>query len=222
MLHFIVEIVLLIKEDTAMKSNRLITFAFTAACVFSTLSCASSKPAVERVGADTVIDLDGYWNDSDVTIVCNSLINDCIASKAIANYKAEHGRAPVAIVGKIRNDSDEHIDTSIVEKKLQYAIINSGVMEFVSDKTERQNLREEKLDQADNASPDTAKSIGNETAADYMMLGSVKTIVQTADNEEVRRYYVNVELHDIETNKIIWMGENSDIKKVVTRPKTKA
>src|SRR5574344_655741 len=205
-----------------MKIKHLAVAAFTAACVFTSFSCASAKPDVERVDAETVIDLDGYWNDNDVTIVCNSLINDCINSKTIAGYKAAHGRAPVAIVGKIRNDSDEHIDTSIVEKKLQYAIINSGAMDFVSDKTERGELREEKLDQADNASPETAKSIGNETGADYMMLGSVKTIVQSADNKEVRRYYVNVEMHDIQTNKIIWMGENSDIKKVVTRPKTKA
>jgi uncharacterized protein (TIGR02722 family) len=204
-----------------MKIKHLASVAFTAACVFAAASCASTKPKVERVDAETVIDLDGYWNDNDVTIVCNSLINECVTSKTIAGYKAAHGRAPVAIVGKIRNDSDEHIDTSIVEKKLEYAIINSGAMDFVSDKTERGELREEKLDQADNASPETAKSIGNETGADYMMLGSVKTIVQSADNQEVRRYYVNVEMHDIQTNKIIWMGENSDIKKVVTRPKTK-
>lgn len=191
-----------------------------AACVLLFTSCGST-PKVERVAADTVIDLDGFWNDTDVRIVCDTLISDCVSSPRIAKFTSENGRSPVVIIGKIRNDSDEHIDTSIVEKKLQASIINSGVMEFVSDSTERQELRAEKADQADNASVDTAKAVGNETGADFMMLGSVKTMVQSAGGKTVRTYQVNVELHDIETNKIIWMGQNDSIKKVIQRSKTK-
>ena len=200
-----------------MKKNLGILFA--GVLVAAVLSSCATK--VERVDADTVIDLDGYWNETDVKIVCEDLISECIKSPRIANYKKEHGREPVVIIGKISNKSDEHIYTSIVAKKFSHAIINSGVMEFVSDKEERLELRAERLDQADNASEETAKSIGNETGADYMLLGSVKTIVQTADNKSVRAYFVNVELHDIETNKIIWSGENSEIKKVIKRPKSK-
>ena len=165
--------------------------------------------------------MDGYWNDSDVRIVCESLINDCVSSKTIANYSKVNGRAPVAIVGKISNDSDEHIDTSIVAKRFQNAIINSGVMEFVSDKYEREELREERFDQADNASEKTAKAIGNETGADYMLLGSIKSIVQKEGNKSVRAYFVYAELHDMESNKIVWSGENSNIKKIIKRPSTK-
>ena len=182
-------------------------------------SCAST-PAVSRVDANTVVDLDGYWNDTDVRLVCDSLISECIASPRIASFKTANGRDPIVILGKIRNQSDEHIDTTIVSNKMRNAIINSGVMEFVSSADERTDLRAEKADQAENAY-ETAKSIGNEQAADYMLIGSVKSIVQSAGNQSVRTYFVDVELHDIETNKIIWSGENSEIKKVIKNAKTK-
>lgn len=204
-----------------MKKSLFTIFALCVlACVGGLSSCGTTSQ-VKRVSSDTVIDLTGYWNDTDVKIVCDALISECIASPRIASYKKENGRAPVVIIGKIRNLSDEHIDTEIVAKKFSNAIINSGVMEFVSNSSERELLRLERLDQADNASEATAKSIGNETGADYMLIGSVKSIVQTLNNESVRTYFVDVELHDLETNKIIWSGENSEIKKYIKMPKTK-
>jgi penicillin-binding protein activator len=54
-----------------------------------------------------------------------------------------------------------------------------------------------------------------------MLLGSIKTIVQTEGRKLVQAYFVYVELHDLETNKIIWSGENSEIKKVIERPVAK-
>lgn len=197
-------------------------FAFLFAAVFSGLimvSCGSTK--VSRVDSDEVIDLDGYWNESDVRIVCDSLIEECISSPRIAKFEGQQGRAPVVIIDSIRNQSSEHIDTSIVEKKFQTAIINSGVMEFVSSSTERQALRDEKADQADHSTYDTAKEMDQETGADFMLKGSVKTIVQSAGDKTVRTYYVYAELHDIKTNKIVWMAENDSIKKVIKRQKAK-
>lgn len=197
-------------------------FAFLFAAVFTGLimvSCGSTK--VSRVDSDEVIDLDGYWNESDVRIVCDSLIEECISSPRIAKFEGQQGRATVVIIDSIRNQSSEHIDTSIVEKKFQTAIINSGVMEFVSSSTERQALREEKADQADHSTYDTAKEMDQETGADFMLKGSVKTIVQSAGDKTVRTYYVYAELHDIKTNKIVWMAENDSIKKVIKRQKAK-
>lgn len=199
--------------------NKRFTFILIIASVFICFSCASTK--VERVDVNTIVDLNGYWNDTDVRIVCESLIDDCISSPRINAFEATKGRVPYVIVDRIRNESDEHMDTEIVSNKIALAIINSGKMEFVSSKKQRESLRQEKLDQADYASENSAKSIGNETAADFMLMGSVKTIVQTSGNKSVRTYYVSIELQDIETNRIVWMGENSSIKKVITKSKSK-
>ena len=202
-----------------MNTKRRGIFAAVIFCALVASSCGTTK--VRRVDADKIIDMDGNWNDNDVRIVCATLIADCASSPAVAQYRRQNGRNPVAIVGKIRNDSDEHIDTSIVEKRFQSAIINSGTLDFVSDKNERTELRDERLDQQTNSSKETMKRLKNETGADVMLLGSIKTMVQKEGRKSVRAYFVYAQLHDIETNKILWSGENSEIKKVITRPAAK-
>jgi len=201
-----------------MKKLGLVCAAVLGLSAFFT-SCGSTK--VERVDSNTQIDLSGYWNDTDVKIVCESLIRDCSSSPRIAQFEAKNKRAPVVIIGKIANKSSEHLDTTIVARRFQTAIINSGVMEFVADAEQRTQLREEKVDQAEFATDDSAKAIAQELGADYMLQGSVRTIVDSANNQTVRTYYVDMQLLDIETNKILWQGENNEIKKVVKNAKAK-
>ena len=183
------------------------------------VSCASTT--VKRYSAvESVKDLSGYWNDNDVNQVCTTLIDSCIKSKRVAEFEKKNGRAPVVIIGTIKNKSIERIDTSILSKRFQNVIINDGTLEFVADANQREELRAEKYDQAENAY-ETAKSIGNELAADFMLQGSVTTIVDTVDREQVRTYQVDMQLIDLETNKIIWSDQNNDIKKYIKRAAVK-
>ena len=192
--------------------------AVSAALIFS--SCASNN--VSRVTSETVTDLSGYWNDTDVRLVAGEIIDGCLASPRIAQYPSQHGgKLPVVIVGSYRNKSDEHIDTEILTKKLEAALVNSGKVEFVASSAERNELRAERIDQQTNASESTAKSLGNETGADFMLQGSVKAIVDSDGKTMARSYFVTTEMIDIETNKKIWMDDNSSIKKVIKRSSTR-
>jgi uncharacterized protein (TIGR02722 family) len=184
-------------------------------CALLAAGCASS--GVARVDAGTQTDLSGYWNDTDVRIACESITKDCLASPRLAAFEKKNGRLPVVIVGSFENQSDEHIDTSIISKKLEGALINSGKAEFVASSDERLNIRSERQDQQAWASEATAKEIAAETGADYMLIGSVKTIVDKAGGTSTRAYYINYELIDIQSNKKIFVGENSEIKKVIKR-----
>lgn len=179
--------------------------------VFS--GCASQS--VSRVDSSEQIDLSGYWNDTDVKLVCETLINDCLASPRVEQAAAKKGDLPVIIVGSFRNDSDEHIDTSIITKRMETAILNSGKADFVASRSERSEIRDERTEQQSWANEDTAKALANETGADFILTGSVKTIVDKAGKTAVRTYFVYGELTDIESNRKIWIGENSDIKKVI-------
>ena len=182
-------------------------------------SCGSTS--VKRYGAEeSVKDLSGYWNDNDVNQVCTTLIDSCIKSKRVANFKSTKGRTPVVIIGTIKNKSVEHIDTSILSKRFQNVIINDGTLEFVADANQREELRAEKYDQAENAY-ETAKSIGNEIAADFMLQGTVTTIVDTDGRQQVRTYQVDMQLIDLETNRIIWSDQNNDIKKYIKKSAVK-
>jgi len=192
----------------------LMASLITAAALVS--GCASSA-GVTRIDAETTVDLSGFWNDTDVRIVCDSLIKDCMSSPRVSKFEAQKGRLPVVKVGSFRNQSDEHIDTSIITKKMETAILNSGVADFVASKAETSEIRDERNDQQGNASEDSAKALGNETGADFLLTGSVKTIVDKAGGKATRTYFVFAELTDIETNKRLWQGENSEIKKMIKR-----
>lgn len=181
----------------------------------------SAKTKVQRVNEKKSLDVDGYWNDTDVKIVCSTLIEDCIESPRVAKFEKKNGRTPVVIIGKIKNESSERIDTSIVAKRLQTEILNSGVLEFVASKDERDELRDEKADQADHSSIETAKEIDNEQGADFMLQGSVKTIVQKDGKYTARTYDVTVTLIDIETNRIVWQGQDTSIRKLIKNQKVK-
>jgi penicillin-binding protein activator len=190
-------------------------------CVFLLLSsCETTK--VKRVDAGTQKELSGYWNAVDVKIVCESLVNDCLSSARVnQEIKARGNKKPVVIVGKFKNASDEHIDTEIITSIMENAIFNSGKLDFVAGGDTRANLRTERQDQQGNASDATAAALGKEIGADFMMTGSVRTIVDRDGNRSVRTYFVTAELTNIETNARMWMGQNNSITKEVTRPKNK-
>ena len=175
--------------------------------------CVSST--VERVDFDSQQDLSGYWNDTDARIVSNDLAEQLTDSSWYNRFIQENDRKPVIIIGSIRNNTDEHINTSIISKKLEISLINTGKVLSVANSSERKEIRDERDDQQINASIDSAKNIGNETAADFMLRGAIKTIVDSDGLKSVRTYFITAELVDIETNTKIWLGENSTIKKVI-------
>jgi uncharacterized protein (TIGR02722 family) len=183
------------------------------------VSCGSTS--VKRVDSSTQIDLSGYWNDTDVKIVCESLINDCVNSPRVDQaIRAKRG-TPTVIVGRFRNESSEQIDTSIISTRMEAAIFNTGKLDFVAGGNVRDELRAERQDQQSNASESSAAALSNERAADFMMTGTVRTIVDREQNQTVRTYFITAELTNIETNQRIWIGQNNDIKKVVVRPKNR-
>ena len=189
------------------------------------LAGCSSSPSIKRVAEEEQIDLSGYWNDTDVRIVCDNLVSDClnspVVSKRLTEYEVKNGSLPVVVVGQFKNTSDEHIDVSVISKRMEAALLNSGKVDFVASSSERDDLRQERIEQQSWASEETAKALANEIGADFMLIGSVKTVVDQIDRKAVRNYFVYAEMIEIETGKKIWIGENSEIKKYIKYPAAK-
>ena len=58
--------------------TKKIALAICCAAVF--FGACSSAPRVSRVDANTQVDLSGYWNDTDVRTVCDTLIRDALSA----------------------------------------------------------------------------------------------------------------------------------------------
>jgi uncharacterized protein (TIGR02722 family) len=182
------------------------------------LLIAGCTTKVSRVQSDSTIDLTGRWNDTDSRLVAEEMIKDCLAQRWMFKWETENKR-PTVIIGKVVNKSHEHISVETFTKDMERALLNSGKVNFVATKTEREQMREEKADMAENASAQTAKSMGEETGADLLLVGTINTIVDQEGSKAVVFYQTNLELIEIESNQKVWIGEKK-IKKFVERATT--
>ena len=183
------------------------------------LLLAGCSTKVSRVQSDSTIDLSGRWNDADSRLVAEQMVGDCLGQKWLYKWDSQNKR-PIVIIGTITNKSHEHISTEAFSKDIERALLNSGKVNFVASKAEREEMREEKADQQENASAQTAKSLHEETGADLMMKGTLNSIVDQEGSDAVVYYQVNMELIELESNMKVWIGEKK-IKKFVERTKTR-
>lgn len=182
-------------------------------------SCAST-PKITRTDVGEQIDLSGNWNDTDSQLVAEEMITDSLSRPWLADFQAASGEKPRVIVGTILNKSHEHINTETFVKDLERELTNSGRVRFVASKSQRDEIREERLDQAQHASLETAKGMGQEHGADYMVKGQINTILDAAGKRQLKYYQVELELIDMATNEKVWIGQKK-IKKLVKHKKMK-
>lgn len=168
---------------------------------------------------DSTFDLSGRWNDTDSQQVAAHVVGAALRSPWMDEFRSTHeGRKPVVIVGTVLNKSHEHIAVATFVKDIQGALINSGRVRFVSSRSERQELRGERQDQQRGYTLEQSQAmLGAETGADYMLKGSLESIVDEVGGERAVWYQVNLELHELATNEIAWMGQPK-IKKLISRP----
>jgi len=171
---------------------------------------------VSRIDVGEVRDLSGRWNDTDSRLVAETMVQDCLGHPWLGQFSARTARQPDVIVGRILNRSAEHISTETFTKDLERALVNSGRANFVASAEERLGVREERLDQDIHASPESRKSPGMEAGADYMLIGSINSIVDREGGDKVVYYQVDLELVDMTSNRKVWIGDKK-IKKFVER-----
>jgi len=189
------------------------------ATVIAAALLAACATEVTRVSPDEVKDLSGNWNDTDSQMVSRQMIKEALSEPWLDNYTGQHnGKAPVVIVGTIRNLSYEHINTNAFVTDMQRALINSGKVEFVAASDQRGEVRKERKDQDINAREDTRKAMGREIGADFMMKGTINMIVDQSGDTRVHYYQVDLNLISLADNRIVWVGQKK-IKKVVENAK---
>lgn len=176
--------------------------------------CSTS---VERMAVEESVDLSGEWNDTDSRLVSEEMIRDVLSRPWVSDFTANKSKAPAVIVGEVKNLSHEHINVNTFVGDMERELINSGKVEFVASKTERGEVRDERRDQELNARSDTAKAMGQEIGADYMLKGTINTILDTEGKTQVRYYQIDLTLISMVDNRKVWVGQKK-IKKLVKKP----
>lgn len=195
-----------------MKTGTLLS-ALALAAGLTISGCSSTK--VQRVNENTVTDLSGRWNETDSRLTAEEITAELMEHAWYSTYASENaGKKPVIIVGMIVNKSHEHIATETFSKDIEKAIINSGRMKLVQAGNMREEVRAERADQQNFASQSTMKKFGLENGADFMLQGTINSIVDQAGKEKTVYYQIDLELTNIQTNDKVWIGDKK-IKKYI-------
>lgn len=196
--------------------NKLFKLVLGSILVSTLLTGCSTS--VERIDAGQTVDLSGAWNDTDSQMVAQEMISDVLARPWYNNFTAKTGKAPAVIIGTVRNLSHEHINTKTFVNEMERELINSGRVEFVASSDERNEIREERIDQDLNSTESTRNAAGQEQGADFILKGQINTIIDTADSEQVRYYQVDLSLISLADNRKVWVGQKK-LKKLVSNGK---
>jgi len=198
-----------------MLENKSWRFWILLSLVFVLAGCGTK---VTRMEVEEGKDLSGRWNDTDSRLVAEEMIKDCLDRPWLNQFSMQTGKTPDVIVGQIANRSTEHISTETFIKDLERSLLNSGRVSFVASSGERQGVREEREDQAQNATAGTAKAARQEAGADFMLIGSINSIIDREGKKQVVFYQVDLELINMVDNRKAWIGSKK-IKKYVERSK---
>ena len=177
--------------------------------------CANRK--ITRVDPNETIDLSGRWNDSDSRLVSEEMIGDLLTSAWIPRYLKANDKRPVVVVGLVENKSHEHINSETFIKDVEKAIIRDGNIRLVVAGEKRNELRKERAEQQDYASPETTKKWGKELGADFILQGTINSIVDSYKKQKVVTYQIDLQLTNIETNEVVWMGDKKINKQISDR-----
>lgn len=182
-------------------------------------SGCGAETRVTRVDSGVVTDLSGRWNDTDSRMVAESMVKEALEYPWLNNFSQSKRRQPVVVVGTVLNNSHEHINVDTFVTDLERELTNSQKVTFVAAKNEREEVRTERKEQAMYSREDTQKAPGKEIGADYMMKGTIATILDEADGTKAMFYQIDLQMVDLESNAKVWFGQKK-IKKVIEKKRT--
>ncbi|HEY0058035.1 MAG TPA: penicillin-binding protein activator LpoB [Flavisolibacter sp.] len=190
--------------------KKTLLFAVTAAVAL----CSSCSRTVTRISPDEQVDISGRWNNTDSRFVSEEMTGDILSANWLAAHAQAKGAKPTVIVGFVSNKSHEHIDAETFIKDVEQSFIKTEKVRLVQGGKKREELRGEKGDQQTNATVSSMKKFGLEQGADYILQGSINSIVDAHKRKKEVFYQVNLELTNIETNEVVWIGDKKIAKYV--------
>jgi uncharacterized protein (TIGR02722 family) len=180
----------------------------------ATVLATSCSRKVTRIDPSETPDISGSWNQTDSKLTAEEMIKQSLGEKWLNEHTTSKGKKPVVIVGLVTNKSHEHIEAETFMKDLERSFITTDKVGLVQSGKKREEMRAEKADMQTNASASTLKKFGLEKGADYILQGSINSIVDAYKRKKTVTYQINLELTNIETNEVVWIGDKKIAKYV--------
>lgn len=178
-------------------------------------SCSKTTVAYEDPnGVDTT---SINFSSTDLQAITNKMTEDMLNSRAVKRITAMD--TPTLFFSNIRNETREHINTTMLSNTVQTQIIKSGLFQ-VTDMSQIKNVREQLGYQANSGMVDqsTATKIGQYIGARYMVYGSIQDIDNTnVDGDKRSKFFLaTLKMMDLKTGLVVWQ-DDKQIRKSQTK-----
>lgn len=197
-----------------MNKSLLLTLCMILVSSMVLSSCTSSKTT--RTDTGGARDLSGKWNAQDAKLTAEWIKTDILSRPWVDIYVAKKGKKPMLRIGDITVQSiGEVINTKLFVNEIRMELVNSGRIGVRSGK-KSSATRAILKDQDKHASDATRKEAGEETASDFLLTGSINVQFDQSGRHKDKTYAVDMELRDVQTQEIVWVGRK-EINKQVDR-----
>ncbi|SEL64170.1 MULTISPECIES: penicillin-binding protein activator LpoB [unclassified Acinetobacter] len=167
--------------------------------------CASTS-AVRYGDAQSVETLTTDFGSTDLQMIADKMVDDMLTFPVIVQLTQT--RRPVMFVDRIRNKTQEHIDTESITDTIQNKLINSGKFRFV-DMTAVNAMANQLNYQKNSGLVNQATSVkaGGHIGAEFMLNGNLSSIVKNAGGRSDVYYKFTLKLQNVQTGIVEWTSE---------------
>jgi len=172
------------------------------------LCCLACSKRVEYGDPTATETLTIDFGSTDLQMIGEKMVGSLLASQVV-----QQGHRPVILVSRVRNKTDEHIDTKAITDKIRTALVNSGAVRFVADDVREEVIQELRYQtDSGHVAPETRKRIGKLVGAGYLLMGEITSIRKKAGRQTDLYFKITLNLVELETGLIRW-AEEKEIRK---------
>ncbi|MFV9972743.1 MAG: penicillin-binding protein activator LpoB [Francisella endosymbiont of Hyalomma asiaticum] len=176
--------------------------AISAGLVLVLSSCGKTTVAYEDPnGVDTT---SINFSSTDLQAITNKMAEDMLNSPAVKRIYMD---MPTLFFSNIRNETREHINTTMLSNTVQTQIIKSGLFQ-VTDMSQIKNIREQLSYQANSGMVNqaTATKVGQHIGARYMVYSSIQDIDNTnVDGDKRSKFFLaTLKMMNLKTGLVVW------------------
>lgn len=157
------------------------------------------------------------FSSTDLQVTTQKMVDSMLQSNAIKRITDFGKEQPVVFFSGIQNQTNEHINTQMLENTVSTRMINSGYFQF-TDIHQLKAMKEQMQYQADSGMVDqkTAVKMGQQLGAHYMITGSIANIDQHGSSQQSMFFLITLKMIDLQKGTIVWQAEKQ-IRKVEKR-----
>jgi len=192
--------------------NKILAGGCIMASVFIFAGCASK---VEYGDAQAVETVNTDFGSTDLQQNAAKMVDSMLSSPAVAQ-KGKAG-APILIVDRVKNKTEEHIDTESITDTITTKLLQSGRFQIV-DQSNLEAVKSQLSFQNESGyvDPGTAVKIGNMVGAQYMLYGNLSSIVKSNKSTKDVYYKFTLRMLDLKRGTLVWQDEK-EIRKQMSR-----